>query len=252
MALDDSLRNAARQASTADRVEHRPWPLPDRPWASARSWVDRAFLHWRVDPGLLRPFVPAPLELETYGDTAYLGITPSLLVNLRPRGLLPLPGLSTCLEVHVRTYVTDGERPGIWFLALDADSMVLVEAAKRLYKLPYERAQMSCERSDGLVHFESVRPGAAFGGRYRGVGEPFEAAAGSLEEFLVERYCLYTADGGRVFRAEVHHLPWQLRRGEAAIGLNTLAPVALPDDEPLVLFAERQDALVWPLEELPG
>lgn len=27
---------------------HRPWRVPDEPWANAQSWLDLAFLHWRV------------------------------------------------------------------------------------------------------------------------------------------------------------------------------------------------------------
>ena len=68
--------------------------------------------------------------------------------------------------------------------------------------------------------------------------------------WLVERYRLYTEDGGRLYQAEIHHRPWELQRGEVQIDLNTMAPVALPDVEPHVLFAPRQDTLIWPLVEL--
>ena len=103
---------------------------------------------------------------------------------------------------------------------------------------------------DEFVHHESARAGAAFSGSYRGVGDLFRAEPGSLEAFLVERYCLYTEDGGRVYRAETHHAPWQLQEGEAHIDLNTMAPLPLPDVEPHLLFAPRQDAVIWPLKEI--
>jgi uncharacterized protein YqjF (DUF2071 family) len=110
---------------------------------------------------------------------------------------------------------------------------------------------MTVERVEPFVHYESARSDAAFSARYRGVGEPFEAVAGSLEHFLTERYCLYTADGGRLYRAEIHHPPWQLQRGDATIDLNTMSPVSLPEDEqPHLLFAARQDVVVWPLSEV--
>jgi len=248
--LHERLRDAARQASAAGAHDRRPWPVPEAAWTSAQSWIDLAFLHWRVDPGLVRPLVPEELELETRDGAAFVGIVPFVLANLRPRGLLPVPRLSTFPELNVRTYVRHGDRPGVWFFSLDAASTVMVEGAKRFYRLPYERAQMRCEWIGGLFHYESARPGATFSGRYRGVGEAFEAAPGSLDEFLVERYCLYTADGGRLYRAEVQHPPWRLQRGEATVDLNTMSPVPLPDDEPLVLFSARQDVVVWPLEQV--
>ena len=49
---------------------------------------------------------------------------------------------------------------------------------------------------------------------------------GTLEHFLTERYCLYTADGGRLYRAELHHAPWRLRAADGEVETATIAPVA--------------------------
>jgi len=250
MTLDELFRAAARQAAVAEDTAQRPWPLPEENWKSAQTWVDLAFLHWRVDAEKLRPLVPPELELQTFDGSAYLGIVPFVLSDLRFRGLLPVPGLSTFPELNVRTCVTLDDRPGVWFFSLDAGSRLMVEGAKRYYKLPYEQARMRSERIDEFVHYESARPGATFSGRYRGEGDLFHAEPGSLEEFLVERYCLYTADGGRLYRAEVHHAPWALQHGEAVVDLNTMSPVPLPAESPHVLFAPRQDVVVWPLHEV--
>ena len=38
-------------------------------------------------------------------------------------------------------------------------------------------------------------------------------ARAASSTFACERYALYTADGGRLYRAELHHLPWQLAPG---------------------------------------
>jgi uncharacterized protein YqjF (DUF2071 family) len=190
------------------------------------------------------------LELDTFDGSAWLGVTPFVLRDFRLRGVPPVPWLSTFPELNVRTYVSRDGRPGIWFFSLDAASTLAVEGAKRLYKLPYHRAQMSARRIGDHVHYESARAGAAFSGNYRGIGPLFQAEPGSLEEFLVERYCLYTEDGGRAYRADIHHTPWDLQRGEAHVDLNTMSPVTLPEEEPHVLFSPRLDVVVWPLEEL--
>jgi uncharacterized protein len=233
-----------------DDVSRRPWPPPERPWSQAQSWVDVGFLHWRVDRDELQRHVPESVELDTFDGSAWLGIVPFLLTGLRVRGVPPLPRVSTFTELNVRTVVTHGDRPGVWFFSLDASSRLAVEAAKRLYKLPYVHARMRYERVRDEVLYESARPGAAFSGSYRGDGALFHAEAGSLEAFLVERYCLYTEDGGRLYRAEIHHPPWDLQRGTARVDLNTMAPLPLPDDEPHVLFSPRQDVVVWSLDEI--
>jgi uncharacterized protein YqjF (DUF2071 family) len=241
---------AARQAAVTSETAHRPWPLPDEPWANAQTWVDLAFLHWRVDVEELRRVVGRTFELDTFGGDAWLGITPFLLADFRLRGLPPVPRLSTFPELNVRTYVTRGGKPGIWFFSLDATSALAVEGAKRLFKLPYYRAQMTCTRGGDRVRYESARPGAAFSGSYRGTGASFHAEPGTLEHFLTERYCLYTEDGGRAYRADIHHPPWELQRGEATVDLNTMSPVTLGGNEPHVLFSPRLDVVVWPLAEL--
>jgi uncharacterized protein YqjF (DUF2071 family) len=109
---------------------------------------------------------------------------------------------------------------------------------------------MSYERSGDHVQYDSARTGATFSARYRGDGDLFHAEPGSLEHFLTERYCLYTEDGGRLYRADIHHPPWDLQHGEAQVDLNTMAPVKLPDEEPHVLFSPRQDVVAWPLQEV--
>jgi len=246
----DFLNAAAKQAAVTNDTSQRPWPVPDGPWANGQSWIDLVFLHWRVDADALRKLVGSGVELETYDGAAWIGITPFLLRDFRLRGLPPVPRLSTFPELNVRTYVTRDDKPGIWFFSLDAASTVAVEGAKRLYKLPYHRAQMSYRRVGDHVQYESARAGAAFSGTYRGTGQLFQAEEGSLEHFLTERYCLYTEDGARSYRAEIHHPPWDLQRGEATVDLNTMSPIPLRDAEPHVLFSPRQDVVIWPLEEL--
>ena len=129
---------------------------------------------------------------------------------------------------------------------------LFVEAAKWRFKLPYHHAQMSCHRIDEQVHYESARPGGTFSGKYRGSGDLFQAEPGTLEHFLTERYCLYTEDGGRVYRGDIHHPPWDLQQAEAAVDLNTMSPLPLPDEQPHALYSPRQDVVVWPLEEIPA
>lgn len=247
--MTDFLTAAARQAAVMNDTGHRPWPVPDEPWANAQTWIDLAFLHWRVDAERLASLVGPSVELDTFEGDAWLGITPFLLKDFRVRGVPPLPRMSTFPEINVRTYVTRDGKPGIWFFSLDATSTLAVEGAKRVYRLPYNRADISFRRVGDHVRYDSSRAGGAFSATYRGDGALFQAEPGTLEHFLTERYCLYTEDGGRAYRAEIHHPPWDLQHGDAQIDLNTLAPVTLPDG-PHVLFSPRQDVVVWPLAEL--
>ena len=76
----------------------------------------------------------------------------------------------------------------------------------------------------------------------------FQARPGTLEHFLVERYCLYTVDGDRVRRTDIHHPPWDLQAARAEFAENTMtaaAGVPLPSHEPLLHYAPRQDVVIW-------
>jgi uncharacterized protein YqjF (DUF2071 family) len=248
----DFLEVPARQAATLSVVDHRPWPLPERPWLQGQTWEDLCFLHRRVAADGLRRLVPEPLEIDTFDGDAWLGVTPFRLTHLRLHGLPSVPVLSSFVELNVRTYVTHDDRPGIWFFSLDASSRLAVEAAKQVYRLPYHHARMTCARVGDRVSYASSRDGGAFAfdAAYGPVGEVSPAAPGSLEHFLAERYCLYTLDRGELMRADIHHPPWPLQPGEAEIELDTMAPrgLDLPDEAPLVHYSAQQDVVVWGLE----
>jgi uncharacterized protein len=188
--------------------------------------------------------------LQQHSGSGWIGVTPFAITGLRARGTLPLPLASSFLELNVRTYVTRDDKPGIWFFSLDASSQLAVEAARRLYRLPYFRADISLRRRRGEIVYECTRrEGKAFSGAYRPSGEVSPAAPGTLEYFLTERYCLYAEHEASLFRAEIHHRPWPLQPAEAQIDLNTMPPSQLQlEDEPLFHYSARQDVVIWPLE----
>jgi len=247
--LIELLQAPVRQASSVDETGHRPWPLPDEPWVMGQTWDDLLFAHWPVDAAALRELIPGGLEVDEHDGSAWLGVTPFELSALRARGTFPLPLVSSFRELNVRTCVSRDGKAGIWFLSLDASSQLAVEAARRLYKLPYFQARISLERRGGRIVYECVRnERKTFSGSYRGVGEPTAPKLGSLEHFLTERYCLYAADRGRLYRAEIHHRPWPLQPGEAEIDLNTMPPDEIVlEGEPVLHFSARQDVVIWPL-----
>jgi uncharacterized protein YqjF (DUF2071 family) len=257
--LEELIAAPGRQSAALDRIDHRPWPLPERSWILGQTWNDLLFAHWRVPAAPLRERLPAGLELDTWEGDAWLGITPFVLSGLRLRGMPPLPVVSRFAELNVRTYVTHGGRSGIWFLSLDAASGAAVEAARRGFRLPYYRARITVERGEEWIRYAAARSHTTgrphvFEARYRPSGPASEPRPGTHAHFLTERYCLYTTDEGHLARADVHHAPWQLRPAEAEIDLNTMSPdwLELRDEEPVLHYAGRQDVLVWPLERPPS
>ncbi|MGA2812493.1 MAG: DUF2071 domain-containing protein [Candidatus Acidiferrum sp.] len=241
-------------SKSAQNTAHRPWPLPAGPWVMAQSWHDLLFAHWPVPVQALRPLVPAGLEVDVFGGSAWLGVVPFRMSGVRLRATPALPWLSHFPELNVRTYVQREGKPGVWFFSLEAGNSVAVQIARFWFHLPYFYARMRTDRSDGWIRYASERASAGaraavFRARYRPAGPPSPAPPGSLAYFLTERYCLYTVDAeGRLLRGEIHHPAWLLESAEAEIAENTVAQAAgisLPDSQALLHFAKRQDVIVW-------
>jgi hypothetical protein len=235
-------------------VSHRPWLLPRWPWALAMSWRELLFMHWPVHPSLLRDYIPSALEIDTFDGSAWIGVVPFLMADVRPRSTPSLPWISAFAELNVRTYVTVGGKPGVWFFSLDAANPLAVRVARASYNLPYFDARMHVDRIGENITYTSARTHrgaveAAFRARYRATGPVFYAQPGSIDHWLTERYCLYAANKrGRVARGDIHHDPWPLQPAEADVALNTMTRQLgfdLPDIPPLLHFARRLDVVAW-------
>ena len=230
--------------------------MPAGPWIMTQSWHDLLFAHWRVDVAVLRARVPAALPLDVYDGEAWLGVVPFRMTNVAPRGVPPVPLVSSFPELNVRTYVSVEGRPGVYFFSLDAGNALAVAAARTLFGLPYFSADMQVAEVGGRVHYRSERSGggATFEASYRAVGLAQAPRPGTLEHFLTERYCLYTAGPDRrVSRVEIHHPAWPLQAAEAEIHVNTMgeaAGLALSASPTLLHFARRQDVVAWPSERV--
>jgi uncharacterized protein YqjF (DUF2071 family) len=218
------------------------------------TWSELLFAHWPIAADAVAARLPRGLQLDTFEDRAWLGVVPFQMSDVALRRWPALPGLSRFPEINVRTYVTCGEKPGVWFFSLDAASSLAVAAARRWFHLPYFRARMSCVARGDVVEYASERshrgaPAARFRARYGPVSPARHAAPGTLEHWLVERYCLYAAQpDGRVLRGEIDHAPWTLHDARAEIEVDTMAGAArleLPATAPLLHFADPQRVVAW-------
>jgi len=231
---------------------HRPIPMPSARWGIKQKWHDLLFAHWPLAPEKVRPLVAQELELDLREGMAYVAVAPFWMSGIRGRLAPPLPFLYKFCELNVRTYVRYNGVPGVYFFSLDAASLPAVLCARATFKLPYFHAAMLIRSSGESFEYPSTRlqmpRPAEFHARYRPVAAPRTSAKGSLEYFLTERYCLYTAHQGSVRRAYIHHEPWQLQDAEAEFGVNTMAQAAgidLPDSKPLLHYSRLLEVLVW-------
>jgi uncharacterized protein YqjF (DUF2071 family) len=215
-----------------------------------QGWYRLLFAHWSLPASQLQALLPDELEIDTFDRDAWVSLTP-FEVRMRPRGLFSLGKLWSFPELNCRTYVRYGGIPGIYFFSLDAGSLLAVLGARTFYRLPYFHSKMRVQSVNSEIDYRCERSlsSASFYTRYKPISRPSRAVPGTLEHWLVERYCLYTVTGERVLRSEIHHLPWDLQDVTAEIYQNTLtttAGLSLSGSPVLVQYAERQEVLIWP------
>ncbi len=232
-----------------DRLGARGKP-PGSPIMRQR-WEDLLFLHWPVAPAVLKPFIPAPLEIDTFEGQAWLGITPFHLSNLAPLLTGPLPGVSSFHELNVRTYVLCEGRPGIWFFSLDASKLLPAAAARIFFSLPYYKAQIRYTREHPEFAFSLRRTlpaNASFRAHWR-VGERLrDPATNSLAFFVAERYCFFVVERGEVYQVRAYHHPWILDEAFVEVERSTMfASLGLPEpvSEPLAHFSRGVEVEIW-------
>jgi uncharacterized protein YqjF (DUF2071 family) len=176
---------------------------------------------------------------------------PAFLPDIRLRHLT-----DDFAEINVRTYVRHrGGNPGVWFFSLDAASLPAVIAARLWFKLPYFWARMHTDVS-GRYYSRRLWPSpkpAKCRLKYLVSEESRVAAPGSLEEFLVERYLLYSRRGQQMFAGRVAHEPYRIHEAQVLAleeDLIDAAGVQVLGAPPLAHYSRGVDVSVLPLERI--
>lgn len=195
-----------------DRWTPRQRPL--EPSVGTQSWRRLLFLHWIVPLEMLRPLVPAPLELDLFRGCAYVGLVPFQMLNVRMKGW-PWRVTSDFGETNVRTYVSYRGRPGVYFFSLDAGSLRAVLGARVGWQLPYFWSQMRETRDGERIRYSVRRrySAARLDVAYRVLPshEMLSDEARELADFLLERYLLFVVNGQKVIEGQVHHVPYPVQ-----------------------------------------
>jgi uncharacterized protein YqjF (DUF2071 family) len=223
---------APESGSPAVEQPSHPLPIgtainPASAVAGYQRWRHLLFLHWSVPIQRLQPFVPPPLEVDTWNGHAYVGVVPLEMHDIRPRCWPPGCGLHF-LEANLRTYVRLGELRGVLFLSLEANSWLAVRMARWRWGLPYFPARMWTQHQGERIVFDSQRCRSTARlhvvyepGRWLGPSHP-----GTPEFFFLERYLMFVPRRGRLYVAQVVHEPYPARAAVIDEVQETLAAAA--------------------------
>lgn len=186
--------------------EHRSFPHPDTPWKFYQEWHDAVLLHWTVPIDVMQKMIPADLTLDTFQGEAYISLFAFTAEKSRPWILPPVPIVSDFLEINIRTYVKRDDRPGIYFLNMEAGKALSAYIFRTVTGFPYVPAKMRhlpgnfISVHDQNHHYLDIA-------YTRGKDDKKKQ---ELDQWLVERYCVYLDLFGKMLRYDVHHEPWPL------------------------------------------
>jgi uncharacterized protein YqjF (DUF2071 family) len=198
------LSEAAKQRLLANRCE---------PLFLAR-WDRAVFIHYEAEPASLQRCVPFALDLRD--GHAFVSIVAFTMQRLRPLrggrlGEWLLSPIGSHGFLNVRTYVRHRGEHGIYFLAEWLSNALAVRLGPRIFGLPYRFGHLSYEHGktgDGLRGCVAAKQGRlAYHGDHP-TAEPCVCNAGSLAEFLLERYTAFTEHRHRRRLFRVWHPPW--------------------------------------------
>ena len=244
-----------RLPSIADRLSIRERPANSP--IMYQSWGNLLFMHWQMPAEALRRLIPGRLSIDTFDGKAWVGLTPFTIRDARPIFMPPLPWLSDFHELNVRTYVHLDGAPGVWFFSLDANSKAAVIGARTFFHLPYYNAHISLNSRDNTVAYGSTREGAETPADFEAtwtVGADLpQPPPDSLDFFLVERYCLYTFDGGKLYLCRIFHKPWPLQQASLSTYKSSMMEangLPSPVGDPLLHSGGPVNVEIWSLEEV--
>ena len=178
------------------------------------NWDNVLFIHYETEPDELQRCIPYPLDL--YDGRAFVSLVAFTMRGMRPRfggslGALLFKPIATHHFLNVRTYVRDKGEAAIYFMRECLSNRMAALLGPRSFGLPYQFGKIESrndfeQECSGRVETS----GGAFSYCARLTTNEFgNSAAGSLDEFLLERYTAFTRSERhrRFFR--IWHEPWQ-------------------------------------------
>ncbi|WP_141990505.1 YqjF family protein [Rhodoglobus vestalii] len=184
----------------------------------SQRWSEVSFLHWRVDPSLVEPHMPAGCRPDVFDGSSWVGIIAFQMSKSSFFGGPSIPWLGDFPEVNVRLYSIDEQgRRGVVFVSLEASHLIPVLMARAAFGLPYQWASMKIGQRDGKVAYKTRRhgqPDAASHIIVQPTDDPAASvalAADPLATFLTARWAFHETHRGATIYCRNHHEPWPLQ-----------------------------------------
>jgi uncharacterized protein YqjF (DUF2071 family) len=186
------------------------------------EWKNLVMLNYAVDASLLKQFVPAGTELDSFEGSTYLSLVGFEFNRTRIFGF-PVPFHQAFEEVNLRFYVRRLSKRGVVFIRELVPKFAVAVVARSAFNENYSCVPMShrieTRAEDGVVEAEYAWGSGPDGClmRIETEGLSFLPVDNSASQFITEHYWGYAAqpDGG-CLEYEVQHPRWRIKRARRA------------------------------------
>jgi len=175
-------------------------------------WKNLVLINYKIDPLLLKPYVPKGTELDFFNEKCYVSVVGFMFMDTKVLGLKLLKHINF-EEVNLRFYVKHNDKRGVVFIKEIVPKRLITLVANSLYHEHYHTTKMKhkwLEQSD-TKHFEYQWK---LGNQWQSIAvttvkEFSEIPNHSEEQFITEHYFGYTKHNNKTFEYEVEHPSWR-------------------------------------------
>lgn len=218
------------------------------PWFGVQTWEHILFAHWQVPAASVLPYIPAPLQLDTYAGSAWLSIV-SFQANDSRLRFCNRPLIKRATQINVRTYVTypNSTEKGVYFFALHINQLAPKLAAQLTMALPFTYVTTSVKKQGASFHVHAQKAAQVLYDVQFTTGEK-AIEQDALSTFLTERYAIWHTKGKRCIKIPILHEHWTLKEATATVTTNVLHPLTEARQPDLVHYARSMEAKLFPFE----
>lgn len=182
------------------------------------DWKDLVMANYRIDPDVLKPFIPAQTELDNFNRHVYVSLVGFMFTNTRLLGW-KIPFHVNFEEVNLRFYVRYKDS-GTWkrgtvFIKEIVPKPAISLVANNVYHEKYATHIMT-----HFLRENKTDRSLGYAWKYRGKWNKLEAVTekqalpmmpGSEEEFIAEHYWGYSRYNNQTtFEYNVQHPAWNV------------------------------------------
>lgn len=230
-------------------VSHRPFEIPKGKWIYYQEWNRALFIHWAVPFEQLRKCVPSNLNLDTFDGNCYISLVAFTMEKIRPKFLPAVGIISNFDEINIRTYIDNNGKKGVYFLNIEAGKTISAFIAKAISGLPYEKAKIN--RTEKSYYSTNFKKGFKLNSEFE-VKEIMSKKT-ELDKWLTERYCLYLNQENELYRYDIHHKEWAIKKVNIK-RLNAkykIGEIDLNDRQPnLTHYSDGIKVVAWKREKI--